>query len=134
MGSLNRLLESINQPIEVQGQSLSISASIGVSLYPEDDQDPDTLLRHADQAMYVAKQSGKNRYHLYSMQRMTSVHVRITNFYNRFVTVWHTANLSCITSPRSRCVHGVWSARKPYSAGITLNVDLLSPGEFLRDH
>jgi diguanylate cyclase (GGDEF)-like protein len=65
VGSLNRLLEAIYQPIEVQGKSLRISASIGVSLYPEDEQDPETLLRHADQAMYIAKQSGKNRYHLF---------------------------------------------------------------------
>lgn len=64
-GSLNRLLERINQPIEIQGKQLHISASIGVSLYPEDEQDADTLLRHADQAMYIAKQSGKNRYHLF---------------------------------------------------------------------
>jgi EAL domain-containing protein (putative c-di-GMP-specific phosphodiesterase class I) len=47
------------------GHSVSISASIGVTLYPEDDNDPDTLLRHADQAMYQAKQGGHNRYHLY---------------------------------------------------------------------
>lgn len=64
-GSLNRLLEVIHQPIEIQGHSIRISASIGVALYPEDDHDPDTLLRHADQAMYIAKQSGKNRYHLF---------------------------------------------------------------------
>ncbi|MBA4381473.1 MAG: hypothetical protein C0406_02805 [Sideroxydans sp.] len=64
-GSLNRLLEVIHLPIELQGQSIRVSASIGVALYPEDDHDPDTLLRHADQAMYAAKQSGKNRYHLF---------------------------------------------------------------------
>ncbi len=65
VGSLHRLLEAINRPIEIQGKPLRISASIGVSLYPEDEHDPDTLLRHADQAMYIAKQSGKNRYHLF---------------------------------------------------------------------
>lgn len=65
VSSLNRLLTAINRPIEVNGKTLNISASIGVSLYPEDEQDADTLLRHADQAMYVAKQSGKNRYHLF---------------------------------------------------------------------
>ena len=65
VGSLQRMLERINQPIAVQGAVLTISASIGVALYPEDEQDADTLLRHADQAMYVAKQSGKNRYHLF---------------------------------------------------------------------
>ncbi|XLM19669.1 diguanylate cyclase, partial [Chromobacterium piscinae] len=37
----------------------------GVSLYPQDNVDPDTLLRHADQAMYVAKEAGKNRYQLF---------------------------------------------------------------------
>lgn len=65
VGSLQRLLDSINQPIAVGGGMVTLSASIGVSLYPEDNQDSDTLLRHADQAMYVAKQSGKNRYHLF---------------------------------------------------------------------
>lgn len=64
-GSLNRLLEIIHQPIQLQADSIRISASIGVALYPEDNHDPDTLLRHADQAMYVAKQSGKNHYHLF---------------------------------------------------------------------
>jgi diguanylate cyclase (GGDEF)-like protein/PAS domain S-box-containing protein len=65
VGSLQRMLESINRPIAVRGAVLNISASIGVALYPEDEEDADTLLRHADQAMYVAKQSGKNRYHLF---------------------------------------------------------------------
>ena len=76
-GSLNRLLEAINLPIELQGHSIRVSASIGVALYPEDDHDPDTLLRHADQAMYIAKQSGKNRYHLFDAandQRARSHH------------------------------------------------------------
>ncbi|MDD5612750.1 MAG: EAL domain-containing protein, partial [Gallionella sp.] len=68
VGSLNRLLEAINQPIEIRGKQLQISASIGVSLYPDDLQDADTLLRHADQAMYIAKQAGKNRYHLFDAQ------------------------------------------------------------------
>jgi diguanylate cyclase (GGDEF)-like protein/PAS domain S-box-containing protein len=65
VGSLHRMLERINQPIALRGAVLDISASIGVALYPEDEEDADTLLRHADQAMYVAKQSGKNRYHLF---------------------------------------------------------------------
>jgi diguanylate cyclase (GGDEF)-like protein/PAS domain S-box-containing protein len=76
-GSLNRLLDVVHQPIEIQGHSIRISASIGVALYPEDDHDPDTLLRHADQAMYIAKQSGKNRFHLFdpaSDQRTRSHH------------------------------------------------------------
>ncbi len=54
--SLNRLLEAISQPIVIKNKLFEVSASIGVSLYPGDDHDADTLLRHADQAMYTAKQ------------------------------------------------------------------------------
>ena len=65
VSTLERLLAAIEHPITVKNKSASISASIGVSIYPLDDEDPDTLLRHADQAMYVAKQSGKNRFNIY---------------------------------------------------------------------
>ncbi len=66
--SLNRLLAAISRPIEVHGRSFTLSASIGLTLYPIDDEDADTLLRHADQAMYIAKQSGKNRYIMYDFE------------------------------------------------------------------
>jgi diguanylate cyclase (GGDEF)-like protein/PAS domain S-box-containing protein len=65
VATVERMLAAISQPIAVKGKSISISASIGVSIYPMDDEDPDTLLRHADHAMYVAKQNGKNRFHIY---------------------------------------------------------------------
>ncbi len=67
VATLERLLESIAQPILVGDKPVTVSASIGVSIYPMDDEDPDTLLRHADQAMYIAKQSGKNRFHIYDV-------------------------------------------------------------------
>lgn len=66
IATLKRLHEIIALPIYIQDQSFSLTASIGVSIFPNDDNDPDVLLGHADQAMYVAKQSGKNRYHLYN--------------------------------------------------------------------
>nr|WP_321291209.1 EAL domain-containing protein [uncultured Rhodoferax sp.] len=48
-------------------KALQVSASIGVTVFPRDPCDADGLMRHADQAMYVAKQSGKNAYHLFDM-------------------------------------------------------------------
>ena len=60
--TLNRLLGVIAQPTLLDGKMISLTASVGVSLYPGDDEDPDTLLRHADQAMYNAKQAGRGRY------------------------------------------------------------------------
>jgi len=44
-----------------------MTASIGLTIYPLDEADGDTLLRHADQAMYQAKQQGRNRYHLFDV-------------------------------------------------------------------
>ncbi len=65
LATLERLLAAISEPILVNNKSVTVSASIGVSIYPLDDEDADTLLRHADQSMYLAKQSGKNRFHIY---------------------------------------------------------------------
>ena len=65
--ALRRVLRALAAPYVVREQRLSLSASIGVTLYPQDDEDADTLVRHADQAMYVAKQRGRNRYHLFDV-------------------------------------------------------------------
>lgn len=65
--ALRRVLRALAAPYVVREQQLSLSASIGVTLYPQDDEDADTLVRHADQAMYVAKQRGRNRYHLFDV-------------------------------------------------------------------
>jgi diguanylate cyclase (GGDEF)-like protein/PAS domain S-box-containing protein len=62
---LDRVLAAVSEPVMVENNAITISASIGVTLYPADDSDADALLRHADQAMYRAKESGKNRYHLF---------------------------------------------------------------------
>jgi len=59
---LERLLQAIRQPVNVNGQSASVGASIGVSIYPDNALVTDTLLRQADIAMYQAKDSGKNCY------------------------------------------------------------------------
>lgn len=61
-----RVLSALAAPIKLNGQARSISGSLGIALSPSDDGDPDALLRRADQAMYLAKQRGKNRYQLAS--------------------------------------------------------------------
>jgi diguanylate cyclase (GGDEF)-like protein/PAS domain S-box-containing protein len=63
--TLERLLAAIACPITFQDKSCTISASIGVTIYPLDNVDPDILLRHVDQAMYKAKQAGKNCFYIY---------------------------------------------------------------------
>jgi diguanylate cyclase (GGDEF)-like protein/PAS domain S-box-containing protein len=52
-----RLLDALQRPFEVQGQHLDVAASIGIAIFPNDGDDPGTLLRHADIALFVAKQA-----------------------------------------------------------------------------
>lgn len=67
--ALARLLSAITASYHVaDSEQTGISASIGVTVYPTDRGDPDTLVRHADHAMYVAKQAGKNRYQMFDIR------------------------------------------------------------------
>ena len=64
--AVSRLLESAGEPHNINGIVLSSTVSIGVTIYPLDaEPEPDALIRHADQAMYDAKRSGKNRIHFF---------------------------------------------------------------------
>ena len=66
---LKRLHSVLARPYIIDGiVHTTISASSGATIYPTDDSDLDTLLRHADQAMYSAKQSGKNHHHFFNVQ------------------------------------------------------------------
>jgi diguanylate cyclase (GGDEF)-like protein/PAS domain S-box-containing protein len=79
--ALRRVLRALAATYVVREHTLSLSASIGVTLYPLDDEDADTLVRHADQAMYVAKQRGRNRYHVFDVsqeQELKATHQTVT--------------------------------------------------------
>jgi len=66
---LERILDILSQAFVINDDAHHISASIGFTLYPFDDSDLDTLLRHADQAMYEAKIAGKNQHRQFSVQQ-----------------------------------------------------------------
>jgi len=63
---LDRLIVSASSVFTIGDARIHVSASMGVAYYPEDGAEADTLVRRADQAMYHAKQSGKNKYSLFS--------------------------------------------------------------------
>jgi predicted signal transduction protein with EAL and GGDEF domain len=60
-----KALTCCTEPFEIEGQELHVGASIGVALYPEDGTDGETLLKHADIAMYRAKDIGRGTYRFY---------------------------------------------------------------------
>jgi diguanylate cyclase (GGDEF)-like protein/PAS domain S-box-containing protein len=73
---LERFLLAASEPVTIGEIVLKVSASIGVTLYPQDSVDADLLIRHADQAMYAAKESGKNCYHLFDTAQDNAVKVQ----------------------------------------------------------
>lgn len=66
-----QILESLSKPFNLRGESVYISASIGITLYPDDAKSIEELLINADQAMYASKHQGRHRYHYFtpSMQK-----------------------------------------------------------------
>lgn len=63
-----RLLQVANQPVEIAGQLLTVSASIGIAFFPDDADNASQLMQHADTAMYEAKAQGKNAFHFFSQK------------------------------------------------------------------
>src|SRR5438477_9462565 len=61
-GIAHKLLEAISQPFEIEEHEIFVTSSIGISVYPDDSDDPDELLKHADVAMYRSKELGRNTY------------------------------------------------------------------------
>jgi diguanylate cyclase (GGDEF)-like protein/PAS domain S-box-containing protein len=64
--SAQKVITALAAPLEVGGHQLQVTASIGLSMYPDDGQDADTLIRNADIAMYRAKERGRNVYQFYT--------------------------------------------------------------------
>jgi diguanylate cyclase (GGDEF)-like protein/PAS domain S-box-containing protein len=73
---LERLLLAASEPVTVGDVVFNVSASIGVTLYPQDSVNADQLMRHADQAMYAAKESGKNRYQLFDAAQDSAIKIQ----------------------------------------------------------
>ena len=65
MPAISMVLQRLDEPFFAEGHELSTSASIGVTLYPDDGQDFDTLRKKADMAMYRAKEAGRNTYRFF---------------------------------------------------------------------
>jgi diguanylate cyclase (GGDEF)-like protein len=73
-----RLQSVLDQPFRIDGEDITVTASIGISLFPEHGDDAATLLKHADTAMYHAKEQGRNNWKLYATALTTQAMSRLS--------------------------------------------------------
>ncbi len=74
----NKIIQAISQPMYIKEHELFISSSIGISIFPDDSNTPDTLVKHADIAMYRAKNQGRNNYQFFSKEMSTRAVQRLS--------------------------------------------------------
>lgn len=78
---IQRIVESLSKNIDLEGENIYTTCSIGISIYPKDGDDTDTLIKHADAAMYHAKQLGRNHYQFYAeeISKASFAHLKMEN-------------------------------------------------------
>ena len=74
---VNKLIESIANPYELEGHTIHVTTSVGVSVYPQDGSDIETLIRNADTAMYQAKDAGRNGYRFFTQEMNHTIARRV---------------------------------------------------------
>jgi diguanylate cyclase (GGDEF)-like protein/PAS domain S-box-containing protein len=63
-----KIIDMLSQPFVLEGNEYFVTASVGITLFPNDSKDPDSLVRHADTAMYRAKELGRNNFQYFTAQ------------------------------------------------------------------
>ncbi len=76
-GIADRLLKAVEQPISLSGHELETTASIGIAIYPEDAGNAEELIRNADLALYLSKESGRNRVSFFSKKLETQINEKV---------------------------------------------------------
>lgn len=127
---VKKLLQSLQEPFDLKGTAALVTASIGVAVAPQDGTTPDELLRHADTAMYGAKEGGRNDYRFYQaeMTRRSQERLALERALRRAVEqgefeVWYQPKLD-LASGRIDGAEALLRWRDP-SRG------LISPADFI---
>jgi diguanylate cyclase (GGDEF)-like protein/PAS domain S-box-containing protein len=125
-----KLQHAIKQPIVVDGRELSVSASIGIGLYPNDGESPAALLKNADTAMYRAKELGRDNYQFYTAAMSARVieHLNLEGRLRRALAqdqlLLYYQPVVCLDSGRVHKVEALLRWRDPER-------DIVTPADFL---
>ncbi|GAB2724796.1 hypothetical protein GCM10027019_00310 [Melaminivora jejuensis] len=127
---LRAVMASVAAPYPLGRERAVVTASIGYTLYPDDGADADTLLRHADQAMYVAKQSGRNRYHAFDAAHERAQQERRAQC-ERLKQALECAELALYLQPKVDMRQGVVVGAEALVRWEHPQRGVLAPGHFL---
>ncbi len=127
---LQRVIDAISKPFVIGGHEILISTSIGVAMYPDHVTDGTALLRHADQAMYVAKQLGRRRIHFFDAVHDHMAQVRSEGL-SRIEQALNLHELVLYYQPQVNMRNGTVTGMEALIRWQHPQRGLLSPGEFL---
>lgn len=126
----NRIRESLEEPIRLEDKEYSLSCSIGISVFPDDSQSIDEILRHADAAMYRAKHDGRKRHCFFSHTLEESIVAR-QNIEQRLRQAIKTNSLEVHFQPKVRLIDGTIYGAEALVRLRDDNGSLISPADFI---
>ncbi len=125
-----KLIEQLRTPFIIDGQSMQIGCSIGMVSYPRDGSDRDTLLGHADAAMYFAKEQGRGRYAFFDPQ-INARNQRIVKIKAGLNQALARQELSLVYQPRVRAAAGNIIGYEALMRWNSEDLGAVSPAEFI---
>ncbi|HKB71379.1 MAG TPA: EAL domain-containing protein [Thermoanaerobaculia bacterium] len=125
-----KLLEAMAPPFSIGGRTLSASASIGISLYPDDGDDEETLVRNSDAAMYRAKELGRNNCQLYTRALQVRAMRRLT-LEAELKGALSRGELEVHFQPQVRVADGQIRGFEALLRWRGADGNMISPGEFI---
>ncbi|MGO9436756.1 MAG: PAS domain S-box protein [Terracidiphilus sp.] len=127
---INRLMKVASDPVELGDRTFQLSISVGVTFFPQTATDADQLLRQADQAMYIAKQEGRNRYHVFDLALDRSARDRHENL-ERIRLALAANEFVLFYQPKVNMCTGAVLGAEALIRWLHPERGLLPPGEFL---
>lgn len=125
-----RILEYLSASFQIRGKSLFISASVGISVFPDDGEDSETLLKHADTAMYRAKESGKNRLQFFA-EEMRLKNLRQLTLETGLRLVLQQGGMDVVYQPQVCLANGEIIGAEALARWHMPQLGAISPAEFI---
>jgi len=119
-----KIIQALSQVFVVDGYQLHVSASVGISLYPQDGRDADTLMKNADAAMYKAKESGRDNFQFYAqaltvrVMRRVHLETRLRSAFEQQALEVHYQPVVCLETRRIRGVEALLRWNDPLEGPI----------------